>query len=313
MQADKIPEIIHQLIQKDSPYQCIMISGEWGIGKSYEVDAGIQQLKPVGYCSLFGVNSMNDIFGQILFRLTLNKNKSRFNFKQIVDTLDLGKLDPIKKLLGNVFSPQMALEYVLNQYEQASKTSLLIFDDIERISNSIDFDLFLGVVESLMQTHRFVKVLFIANLSQFSETQHTIWEKYSEKVVDQVFPIEDLAENISILETPELNAAALKFMKQHGSKNLRTLQKAHRFFSDVTQKISLHDKTLLDDSNIEHLLCLTCYSVVFESIEKIYEHEGQRLREEASKSDSKESSYLKIAHQLEYGDIRPLAKIRISK
>lgn len=306
MRADKIPNIIHQLNQINSPYQCVMISGEWGIGKSYQVNAGIQQLKSVGYCSLFGVDSMGDIFGQVLFRLTLNKNRSHINFKQVADTLDLGKLDPIKKVLGNVFSPQMALEYVLNQYEQKKKTSLLIFDDIERISDSIDFDLFLGMVESLMQTRRYVKILFIANLSQFSEKQKLIWDKYSEKVIDQVFPIEDLAENISILETPELNTAAVKFMKQHGSKNLRTLQKAHRFFLDVSHKISLLDRSLLKNSVIEQLLCMACYSVVFESVEKIYEREGQRLCEEASKLDTKEASYLKIVRQLEYKDIESI-------
>ena len=212
MRADKIPDIIHQLNNINSPYQCVMISGEWGIGKSFQINA------------------------EIHVRLTFNKNKSRINLKQVTDAVDLGKLEPIKRILGNVFSPQMALEYILNQYEQKGKITLLIFDDIERIGNNVDFDLFLGTVESLMQAYRYVKILFVANISQFSEPQRDIWEKYSEKVVDQVFPIEDLAKNISILETSAHNAAALEFMKRHGSKNLRTLQKAHRFFSDVSQK-----------------------------------------------------------------------------
>lgn len=303
MRADKIPDIIHQLNNINSPYQCVMISGEWGIGKSFQINAEIHALKPVGYCSLFGVDSIEDIFGQILFRLTFNKNKSRINLKQVTDAVDLGKLEPIKRILGNVFSPQMALEYILNQYEQKGKITLLIFDDIERIGNNVDFDLFLGTVESLMQAYRYVKILFVANISQFSEPQRDIWEKYSEKVVDQVFPIEDLAKNISILEIPAHNAAALEFMKQHGSKNLRTLQKAHRFFSNISQKIGHHDSDLLKDPDIEQLLRIACYSVVFESIEKIYEREGKQLREEASKSDKKETSYQRIAHQLVYGDI----------
>ena len=192
MQADKISNIIDQLNSANSPYQCVMISGEWGIGKSFQVNKEIHDLKPVGYCSLFGVNSIDDIFGQILFRLTFNKKKSRINLKRVADALDLGKLEPIKKILGHVFSPQMALEYILNQYEQKGKIILLIFDDIERINDSIDFDLFLGTVESLIQSYKYVRILFVANISQFSTTQSEIWEKYSEKVVDQVFPIEDL-------------------------------------------------------------------------------------------------------------------------
>ncbi len=77
----------------------------------------------------------------------------------------------------------MALEYILNQYEQKSKIIILIFDDIERISDNVDFDWFLGTIEFLVQTYRYVKILFVANLSQFSELQRAIWEKYSEKVV----------------------------------------------------------------------------------------------------------------------------------
>lgn len=306
MQADKISNIIDQLNSANSPYQCVMISGEWGIGKSFQVNKEIHDLKPVGYCSLFGVNSIDDIFGQILFRLTFNKKKSRINLKRIADALDLGKLEPIKKILGHVFSPQMALEYILNQYEQKGKIILLIFDDIERINDSIDFDLFLGTVESLIQSYKYVRILFVANISQFSTTQSEIWEKYSEKVVDQVFPIEDLAENIAILESPERNAAALDFMKRHGSKNLRTLQKAHRFFLDVSHKVGQLNHCLLKDSRIEQLLCMACYSVVFESIERIYKLEGQRLCEEAAKPDTKETSYQKIARQLVYGDIESI-------
>jgi len=73
MRADKIPDIIHQLNSINSPYQCVMISGEWGIGKSFQINSEIRVLKSVGYCSLFGVDSIDDIFGQILFRLTFKK------------------------------------------------------------------------------------------------------------------------------------------------------------------------------------------------------------------------------------------------
>ena len=47
MRADKIPNIIDQLNSDNSPYRCIMISGDWGIGKSYQVNLGIHGLKSV--------------------------------------------------------------------------------------------------------------------------------------------------------------------------------------------------------------------------------------------------------------------------
>lgn len=279
MRADKIPDIIHQLNNSNSAYQCVMISGDWGIGKSFQVNMGIHDLKSIGYCSLFGADNIDDIFAQILFRLTFNKNKSRINLKELANAFDLGKLDSIKKVLGNVFSPRMVLEYILNQREQKGQTTLIIFDDLERISENLDFDLFLGAVELLRQTYKYVRILFVANLYQFSDSQREIWEKYEEKVVDHVFSIDELAENIDILDTQKRNDAALGFMKQHGSKNLRTLQKAQNFFLDVSQKINQIDLNVLKNSDTEQLLWLACYSVVFESVEKIYEREGQQQSE----------------------------------
>lgn len=306
MRADKIPDIIHQLNNSNSAYQCAMISGDWGIGKSFQVNMGIHDLKPIGYCSLFGADTIDDIFAQILFRLTFNRNKSRINLKELVNAFDLGKLDSIKKVLGNVFSPRMVLEYILNQREQKGQTTLIIFDDLERISENLDFDLFLGAVELLRQTYKYVRILFVANLYQFSDCQREIWEKYEEKVVDHVFFIDELAENIDILDTQKRNDAALGFMKQHGSKNLRTLQKAQNFFLDVSQKINHIDLNVLKNSDTEQLLWLACYSVVFESVEKIYEREGQQQSEEASRSDAKEPSYQRIMRQMIYRDIESI-------
>lgn len=140
MRADKIPNIIDQLNSDNSPYRCIMISGDWRIGKSYQVNLGIHGLKSVGYCSLFGIDNIDDAFTQILFRLTFNRDKSHINLKEIASDLNLGRFNSIKKVLGNVFSPRMILEYMLNQREQTGKPTLIIFDDLERINKNLDFE-----------------------------------------------------------------------------------------------------------------------------------------------------------------------------
>ena len=133
--------------------------------------------------------------------------------------------------------------------------------------------------------------------------QRNIWEKYSEKVVDYVYCIDDLAENMDLFDIREHSTAALSFMKQHGSKNLRTLQKAQGFFVDVSEKVRQSNFDLLQDPELEQLLCRACYSVVFESVEKIYEREGQRLREKASTADGKEAVFQKIAWGMMYENI----------
>jgi len=40
MRASNIREIIDCFVRKESPYQCILIDGKWGIGKTYEMENG---------------------------------------------------------------------------------------------------------------------------------------------------------------------------------------------------------------------------------------------------------------------------------
>ena len=61
MRADKIPDIIRQLNNINSPYQCVMISGERWIGKFLQISAEIHTLKPAGSCPLFGIDNVDDI------------------------------------------------------------------------------------------------------------------------------------------------------------------------------------------------------------------------------------------------------------
>ena len=299
MKADKIPDIIRSLDSGKMKYQCVMVSGDWGIGKSYQLNKAIKETDPVGYCSLFGVKSIDDVYEQLVFRLTFNSEKFHLNFKELSDDLDLGKLNPIKNILSNFISARSVFDFLLAKRDDKGKTTLLIFDDIERIGDNFDFDLFLGTVDTLILEHNDLKVVFVANPKQFSKGQKAIWDKYSEKVVDKIFHIDELADEICILDDPEENDFAINFMKRHGTNNLRTLKKANGFFSDVLQKINANNSQLSIDGYKMQVLRTICYSITFESIEKIYEKEGKRKSKEAA--ENKETLYQKTFLDSVYG------------
>ena len=303
MRADSIPEIICSLDNGTMKYQCVMISGDWGIGKSYQLNAAIKDNKPVAYCSLFGVKNVSDVFGELVFRLTLNRKAPAVNLKNVSDSLDLGKFDSIKDTIGNLISSQMVFDCILNRREKRQETTLLIFDDVERISDNFDFDSLLGSVETLIQEHHTLKVIFVANLAQLSEKHKLIWDKYSEKVVDKIFYIDELAEHINIIENQEDNKFALDFMRKHGSKNLRTLKKANGFFEDVSRKIDGIDSTLLADTHKKHIVRIICYSITFEEVERIYEIEWENLSKEIDENEGKELTYLSIIRKNKYESI----------
>lgn len=291
MKADKIPDIIRSLDSGKMKYQCVMISGDWGIGKSYQLNKAIKEKDPVGYCSLFGVKSIDDVYEQLVFRLTFNSEKFHFNFKELSDDLDLGKFNPIKNILNNFISARSVFDFLLAKRDNKEQTTLLVFDDIERIGDNFDFDLFLGTVDALIQEHNDLKVVFVANPKQFSEGQKAIWDKYSEKVVDKIFHIDELADVICILDDPEENDFAIDFMKKHGNNNLRTLKKASGFFSDVLQKINETNLQLPIDDYKKQVLRIICYGITFESIEKIYEKKEKQFLAEIAKSDELNHRY----------------------
>lgn len=301
MRADSIPEIIRSLDNGTMKYQCVMISGDWGIGKSYQLNKAIRDNNPIAYCSLFGVKNISDVFGELVFRLTLNRKTPTVNLKNVSDSLNFGKYNSIKDTIGSLISAQMIFDCILNRREKRQETTLLIFDDVERISDDFDFDSLLGSVETLIQEHRTLKVIFVANLTQLSEEHKLIWDKYSEKVVDKIFYIDELAEHINILENPEDNKFALDFMKKHGSKNLRTLKKANGLFEDVSQNIDRINSTLLDDTYKKHIVRTICYSITFEDVDRIYEIEWERLSKEIAEKEGKELTYLSRIRKIEYG------------
>ena len=77
MDASKIGEIIRE---KTKRYKAILIDGEWGIGKTYEVDKCVREdgAKRI-YISLFGIESPSSIYKSLLWQLC-SKDEKRIKF-----------------------------------------------------------------------------------------------------------------------------------------------------------------------------------------------------------------------------------------
>ncbi len=173
--------------------------------------------------------------------------------------------------------------------------NLIVFDDLERINeNQIDFNGMLGTVETLLLNRKNVKVLFIANLEQLSSGILEIWNKYSEKIVNRVYYVDELAANIEFFPEPSDNDMALSFMRRHESKNLRTLQKAYNFYADLLYRLKADADQLCQNDRFLNSLRLACYAVVFELIERTYEQKYQQWEKEQGGKDN----YNNIAYKI---------------
>lgn len=303
MIASEIPNIIKSFSAKENPYRCVLIDGAWGIGKSFQIDKALEEIHCSIIISLFGITTVDEIMTQLAVKICSGTGKSAnlvdkiSKIPTILGDIDIGPISSIANILSTAVSPQMVLETLLSKSKK-NQPLLIAFDDIERINSNLDMDLFLGVVETVLlkKENENIKVLFVANLELMPPEAKSIWDRYSEKLVNRSYFVDELANEIEFFSSQEENETALAFLHQHGCKNLRTLQKAENFFLDVEFRIKSEVSTLLQNQSAINSLRLACYSTVLECTEKIYEREYQRQMEEQT---DKDNSINKILLKLE--------------
>lgn len=285
MIASEIPSVIESFIKEENPYHCILIDGAWGIGKSFQIDKALKEIPCSISISLFGITTVDEIMTQLAVRICSGAKKGTTIANQIpklstiLGEIDIGPISSIAKILSTAVSPQIVLDTLLRKSKK-DQPLLIVFDDIERINSNLDVDLFLGIVETVLlrKENKDIKVLFVANLEQMPPKAKSIWDKYSEKLVNRSYFVDELANEIEFFSSQKQNEMALAFLYQHGCKNLRTLQKAENFFLDVKYQINLGASELLQNESAIDSLRFACYATVLECTEKIYEREYQRQK-----------------------------------
>lgn len=288
MKADNILTIVNKLEQL--PYKSILFDGVWGIGKSYTLNEALADNPNVCRISMFGLQDAKQIYHEAFFQLALKNNKAG-KIAEIADNV----LDGISKFWNNLGQAKDVVQSITTERElflllanQFNVQHIIVIDDMERMNNNINFEEFLGIVEDLKQCN-YVKIILVANLSDLGQDKKEILDKYSEKVIERTYHITEHAENI---EWGKLNihAAFIKnFLDMHNVKNLRTLEKAQRFYEDV---LSYCEKYNNEDFKDE--LRLMSFAIVVESIENLY------LQEVTPNSAEPNDVFQRIGNELNY-------------
>jgi len=179
---------------------CILINGEWGIGKTYAIYQWIknnEEFYNIKYISVFGKSKARDIENAILIKLAGlvdikesgkdKKTKNRFNL--LVRGIGDVALQALSLKTGIAFE---AAEYVKNisveefpDPKSKDKKTIICIDDLERKSDIKIIDL-LGLIERTTQNYN---VIVISNTKQFSAEDKTKFDEYREKVIDYEFVI----------------------------------------------------------------------------------------------------------------------------
>ncbi len=167
-----------------------MLSGEWGIGKTYfwkEFTTKHLKEKNVVYISLFGKNSLADIETEVVTKL-YRYNKGLKKYSKHLNTVS----NMASKAIGlpiNVSAGSLLSLFSPSDF----KNIIICFDDFERLSDKVALKDVMGLISQFKEQKK-CKVIMILNekelnkLSDIDGKKHDeIFALYKEKVVDYTF------------------------------------------------------------------------------------------------------------------------------
>lgn len=301
MKADNIKNIISDI--DHLPYRAILFDGTWGIGKSYAVNEALEANPNVCKISMFGLKDPKQIYHEALFQLTL-KNNIGGKIGEIANNV----LDGLSKIWDKVGQAKEVVQSIANERElflllskEFTSVHIIVIDDLERMSDDINLEDIFGIIEELKQCN-YVKVIVIANTDEIQSDKKVVFEKYNEKVIERIYHITERAEKVTWSKMNIHADFVEKFLEIHKVKNLRTLEKAQRFFEDV----KLFCNSDMSEQFKEELR-LICFAVVVESIENLYYKEI-----DSDNTDSVEKMTNTIGNMLQHRIGRYLYGIKCS-
>ncbi|TXK84294.1 P-loop NTPase fold protein [Paenibacillus sp. N3.4] len=178
---------------------CLLIDGDWGIGKTYTIKKWSEESKEkydFKYVSVFGKLSVKEIERDLILQLY-----EVFNSLQKVTDNNMVKIGSnmakkvAKKFTGIDFNlsdliENISIENISNG--NSNRKIILCIDDIERKSKNIAIKDLLGLIERASTNFN---VIIIANSLKLNEDLKD-FSDYKEKIVDYEFKINELDPNI---------------------------------------------------------------------------------------------------------------------
>lgn len=222
---------VENYLTLDKAEYAILLTGEWGSGKSYFVRNYFNNKDfKIIYVSLYGKGTLKDIQDDIYAQLHPLLSHKYFKFG---GNLAKGLLKGTLKIdLNRDGSDDGTINYQipdLNLKDQKIdlKKSILIFDDLER--SSIDLDKVLGFINAFIE-HDGIKTLIISNENEIDDDKYN---KIKEKTIGKTFKIEVDIENsircfigdVGFVEDHDLILDIVcNYFKKGDYKNLRILK-----------------------------------------------------------------------------------------
>jgi len=168
--------------------RAILLSGEWGSGKTYYVKEKLAKKKKYIYVSAFGLKDVSELDLSILTGAPWNsfkpeRKKAINKAQQVLIKIPTFAKDILKQVSFKGFKIPDSLfdaTTILNVNSGWIKKTLIIIDDIER--STIPLDVLLGKISIYTEQYGF-KLLLVANTAKFNKDDNELFLKYKEKII----------------------------------------------------------------------------------------------------------------------------------
>ncbi|EKB18793.1 hypothetical protein HMPREF1168_02567 [Aeromonas veronii AMC34] len=238
-----------------SPGYAVLITGPWGVGKTYQVKKIIPETDRY-FVSLYGIDSVNGIHDAVLASCLPSLNASEH----------LSTLGDVGKAMGDKFALAGFANSVLNIFlrQRLKPDKIIIFDDLERSSlwHSSKKEL-LGAINHYVE-HQGFRVIVICHdekiedqLAEFKEKTfgHTIKVEPQIDAALSAF-LEDIQNDISRNFVSSKRDLIEEIWRQSKESSLRILR---HVINDVARLHStLSEKHLNNNDAIEHIIKFFC-------------------------------------------------------
>ena len=287
-----IERALKDLILNNKREFVALISGEWGIGKTYFwnefKEKYLQNQKNVVYISLFGLNSLNEIKHEIIIQLskyTKYLNKYRDKIKSLKGG-NIKSNDISLSISGQIVNSSLSL-FSTNDF----KNIVICFDDFERLSEKISLKDVMGLI-SQFKEQKECKVLMILNekelnkLSDIDGKKHDeIFALYKEKVVDYTFQYQPSFNKVFDIVEKDIEYFNKEwiydFFKKIDLKNIRIMKQViyHLNHFNFIEAYQLEDEVIKEFVEIALKLFIfkaKC-NYTFKELNKILEYHSKKV------------------------------------
>ena len=294
-------------------YKCVLIKGEWGIGKTYFLRKKYLCHKKHIYISLFGLNSIEEVKIEIYSKLD-----------RVLSFIKNG-VNRIKGLSINLPFGSISIPYLENDIEKAIEKKckrekfIIVIDDLERKSSNIKMEAILGIIESISNINNLL-IIVVANENKIIEEEKSIYLSFSEKVIQKIYNVdhyshtamkEILNNSIESIEIDKklkqiISNSTFEIFNSDYVNNLRTLEKGLNFVKLLIKHINF-SKLGLTDKQIFQLITISL-AIVIEDIEKRYSNKELKQKENVKKENILEDFWKEPEKKLSYNIINNYLK-----